>query len=162
MEVHLIGGTAKKDVAVWDDNHTIDSPILYDILDGEEGAYKEFLTSRLAEKRNDYDYLTKKEDILAINPINNATDKQETNIEDEKRGAMIEALGMFKKMLNTMKEKEGDSWDDDDMEFVAMIRHIDNSIYALENNENIAQQSLETNIIEPLRQKWLEFTYDNT
>lgn len=158
MEVHLINGTAEKNITVWNDNHNIGNQKLYDILDSEENAYKEFLTKRIIEKRNDYNYLTKKEDILSGA---NSQDSKEKNPEIVSKDSIIYALSTFKQMLDAMRLKEWNSWDDDDKEFAAMIKHIDNSIYSLQKNENISQSALDKNIIKPLKQKWNEFQLQN-
>ena len=128
MEVHLIArnGSAEQNMVFFDDNKALWEKI-YDMIDKSyESEYMDFLTSRITHKFDQtYDKFTKKEQIIESTTKDGDPDvynpQQKENIS---RG-----LNSFKSMLNSMKDKYGDTWDDDDREIEKMMKHIDNSVF---------------------------------
>lgn len=64
MEVHLISGSAEKDLKFLDYEDDQLSDDLRDILDGNESDYKTFLTKRIKAKWQQYAFMTKQEAIV--------------------------------------------------------------------------------------------------
>lgn len=150
MEAHFVSWSAEKDMIFLDKEDNKLSSELRDILDGHETEYMQFLTTRIQKKWNQYDFLTKKESVIKTDP---SKEKEGAGIDKIKMWNIIYGLESFKKLVENLKQAEWDSRDDDDREFVAILKHIKNSLYTLEQHPWISREDLQAKIFAPLQKK---------
>ena len=139
MEVHMISWTAEKDVKLWNDESHLWNAKLYDILDWEESWYKSYLTSRIQHKRSEYDYLTKKENVVSTNK----EVKKENLASVEEKTNAIYWIWLMWKLIDNLREEEGNTRsNNDDRKITDIIKYIRNAQYSIQTNENISKSDL--------------------
>ncbi|MFC2495494.1 MAG: hypothetical protein ACFNWZ_04835, partial [Candidatus Absconditicoccaceae bacterium] len=131
MEGHFINrqGT-KKDIKIWEDKDSFKNNALYDILDNNEGPYKDYLTARIKAKWAQADHLTKREQIFSESPENKENPNLAQAVEKFSYG-----LDMLSQLVNKIEEEDGTS-----KEVAALKVAIRNYKYSLENTVPSSQE----------------------
>ena len=131
MEAHFINreGT-KKDEIIWkdgmgkvEDNEKLNDQTIYNILDNNEWAYKDYLTARIKAKWAQADHLTKREQIFNGSPENKENPNLAQAVEKFSYG-----LDMLSQLVNKIEEEDWTS-----KEVAALKVAIRNYKYSLEN-----------------------------
>ena len=133
LEVHFINWYAEKDVTIWDDdNKSILGEKLYNLLNDNEWDYKEYITKRVQEKRNEFDDLTQVEE------IDIKKREWDEDIEEKDIQQILYWLGIFEKMIDEYRVTEWDSrLDNDDKLLVGIKEILKNGIYSIANTNKI-------------------------
>jgi hypothetical protein len=165
MEVHFMynnthtGKSAKTDKKVREEESKLGHD-LYHLLGKNEGDLKTYLEWRFHELRDNYDHLTKRNDLLSdTEEAKNLTTEQQEALTKKKENTVY-SLTMFQQVLKSLREKEGSSWDDDEKEFNEMIKFVRDAIASLERHTP-AEETINQKIITPLKNKWKKFQKNN-
>ena len=138
MEAHFINreGT-KKDEIIWkdgmgkvEDNEKLNDQTIYNILDNNEWAYKDYLTARIKAKWAQADHLTKREQIFNGSPENKENPNLAQAVEKFSYG-----LDMLSQLVNKIEEEDWTS-----KEVAALKVAIRNYKYSLENTVPSSQE----------------------
>jgi hypothetical protein len=161
MEAHFMynnihtAQSVKKDMKVRADNTELGTE-LYTLLHSNQGDLKTYLEVRFYTLRGDFDHLTKRNDLLVESEDAKNVSSEQKELLDKKKETTIYSLRMFEKVLENLREKEGTSRNDDEKEFNEMLKFVRNAIVSLERHTP-SEETITTNIIAPLREKWRIF-----
>ena len=147
MELHLNAGDSevswtvrKNDSFIWKK--------LYDFIDNNEWDYKDYLISRVKEKLQELDPLTKTEKVKVW------ADSKEIIIGWEAKQQILYGMWLLETMIENYRESEWDSWlDNDDKNLVEIKKLLRNGRASIEDTDNIWRSGIIKNIIEPIRTK---------
>ena len=123
MEIHFINKEGlKEDITLWEDEKQLWKK-LYDILDDNEGAYKNYLTMRIKEKWNEADRFSRRSQVFVWtkNIENN------TNLQKEIENFSY-WLGLIAKLVDKINDEDGTT-----KEVAALKVAVRNYLYSLEN-----------------------------
>ena len=123
MEIHFINKEGlKEDITLWEDEKQLWKK-LYDILDDNEGAYKNYLTMRIKEKWNEADRFSRRSQVFVWtkNIENNPSLQKE--IEN-----FTYWLGLIAKLVDKINDEDGTT-----KEVAALKVAVRNYLYSLEN-----------------------------
>ena len=123
MEIHFINKEGlKEDITLWEDEKQLWKK-LYDILDDNEGAYKNYLTMRIKEKWNEADRFSRRSQVFVWtkNIENNA------NLQKEIENFSY-WLGLIAKLVDKINDEDGTT-----KEVAALKVAVRNYLYSLEN-----------------------------
>ena len=123
MEIHFINKEGlKEDITLWEDEKQLWKK-LYDILDDNEGAYKNYLTMRIKEKWNEADRFSRRSQVFVWtkNIENN------TNLQKEIENFSY-WLGLIAKLVDKINDEDGTT-----KEVAALKVTVRNYLYSLEN-----------------------------
>lgn len=126
MEAHFINSNTT--VSKWPilSKNTIDTK-LYSVLDSNEWDLKDYLTTRIKQKWDEYEYLTKRENIFS-----NPEEWQEV-VDDEIKDNAIYGLGLVDNLINNLREDKWDTRGKKDKRIVQMQKFVKNALYSLGN-----------------------------
>ena len=131
MEVHFINKEGEtQDITLWENEKQLWKK-LYDILDDNEGAYKDYLTIRIKEKWNEADHFSRRNQVFVWtkNIENNANLQKE--IEN-----FTYWLGLIAKLVDKINDEDGTT-----KEVAALKVAVRNYLYSLENT-NPSQEEM--------------------
>ena len=131
MEIHFINKEGlKEDITLWEDEKQLWKK-LYDILDDNEGAYKNYLTMRIKEKWNEADRFSRRSQVFVWtkNIENNPSLQKE--IEN-----FTYWLGLIAKLVDKINDEDGTT-----KEVAALKVAVRNYLYSLENT-NPSQEEM--------------------
>ncbi len=141
MEVHLINWTTEKDVIFRNNGSHLWYQGLYNILDGEESWYKQYLTARILQKRSEYDYLTKEENIISTNK---EVKKEDLASTQEKTNAIYGLWLMWKLVDNIRDDEWNTRANTNDRKIIDMVKYLRDAQYTIKTNENVSKFDLQT------------------
>lgn len=123
MEVHFINKEGlKEDITLWEDEKQLWKK-LYDILDDNEGAYKNYLTMRIKEKWNEADRFSRRSQVFVW------TENVEDNVSLQKNIENFSYwLGLIAKLVDKINDEDGTT-----KEVAALKVAVRNYLYSLEN-----------------------------
>lgn len=123
MEIHFINKEGlKEDITLWEDEKQLWKK-LYDILDDNEGAYKNYLTMRIKEKWNEADRFSRRSQVFVW------TENVEDNVSLQKNIENFSYwLGLIAKLVDKINDEDGTT-----KEVAALKVAVRNYLYSLEN-----------------------------
>lgn len=123
MEIHFINKEGlKEDITLWEDEKQLWKK-LYDILDDNEGAYKNYLTMRIKEKWNEADRFSRRSQVFVW------TENVEDNVSLQKNIENFSYwLGLIAKLVDKINDEDGTT-----KEVAALKVTVRNYLYSLEN-----------------------------
>ena len=123
MEIHFINKEGlKEDITLWEDEKQLWKK-LYDILDDNEGAYKNYLTMRIKEKWNEADRFSRRSQVFVW------TENVEDNVSLQKNIKNFSYwLGLIAKLVDKINDEDGTT-----KEVAALKVAVRNYLYSLEN-----------------------------
>jgi len=123
MEIHFINKEGlKEDITLWEDEKQLWKK-LYDILDDNEGAYKNYLTMRIKEKWNEADRFLRRSQVFVW------TENVEDNVSLQKNIENFSYwLGLIAKLVDKINDEDGTT-----KEVAALKVTVRNYLYSLEN-----------------------------
>ena len=123
MEIHFINKEGlKEDITLWKDEKQLWKK-LYDILDDNEGAYKNYLTMRIKEKWNEADRFSRRSQVFVW------TENVEDNVSLQKNIENFSYwLGLIAKLVDKINDEDGTT-----KEVAALKVAVRNYLYSLEN-----------------------------
>ena len=123
MEIHFINKEGlKEDITLWEDEKQLWKK-LYDILDDNEGAYKNYLTMRIKEKWNEADRFSRRSLVFVW------TENVEDNVSLQKNIENFSYwLGLIAKLVDKINDEDGTT-----KEVAALKVAVRNYLYSLEN-----------------------------
>ena len=123
MEIHFINKEGlKEDITLWEDERQLWKK-LYDILDDNEGAYKNYLTMRIKEKWNEADRFSRRSQVFVW------TENVEDNVSLQKNIENFSYwLGLIAKLVDKINDEDGTT-----KEVAALKVAVRNYLYSLEN-----------------------------
>lgn len=139
LEIHFITDNMEKDIKFLNQKNQNISDELRDIIDSNEWDYMNYVTVRINSKWKDYDLLTIKNNIFnTIQDLDSKT-KNSKKIEKTERESILYWLQWLGKMIDNMIISEWNSWDNDDHKLISMKKNITDSIYSIQQTENLTQ-----------------------
>lgn len=148
LEVHFVSGYAEMDISVRKDKSVLWNN-LYNLLYNNINDYKTYLTTRVSEKRLEF------EDLTQVEEINVNKRENEEWIDKEGKKQILYWLYLLDKLVDNYRNSEWDSWaDDDDNDLAAITKIIRDARFSIWNASDIWQQAIIENIINPIWEKW--------
>ena len=123
MEIHFINKEGlKEDITLWEDEKQLWKK-LYDILDDNEGAYKNYLTMRIKEKWNEADRFSRRSQVFVWTKNIENNPNLQKEIENFRYW-----LGLTAKLVDKINDEDGTT-----KEVAALKVAVRNYLYSLEN-----------------------------
>ena len=164
MEIHFVNQHAEKDITVWEDESVLWEK-LYDLLDGNEDEYKEYLTTRVKEKWEEFDDLTLRENGLAWHERTDLKDEEKLSM--EKYQSINNWIRMLNRFIDEHRQTEWDSWLDNwDKYLASIVRKVRDLEYTIkESLDTVSATDIEIKITEvaiSIAKDWDDYIHDTT